>query len=75
MTPEQMDALGSDLFALFRKHNTSNFEAMGVCFSMACVCADDMGMSKLDAQKLFVGTWDEGGKDPEIAAYKKAPLA
>jgi hypothetical protein len=75
MSPEQMNMLSTELFALFRKHNPSNFDALGVCFSMACVCANDMGMSKLDAQKLFVRLWDEGGKDPEIAAYKKAHLA
>lgn len=72
MTPEQMEALSSELFALFRKHQPSNLDALGVCFSMACVCANDMGMSKMEAQKLFVQLWDEGGKDPEVAAYKKA---
>ena len=71
MTPEAMEALSNELFALFKKHHPTSFEAMGVCFSMACTCANQMGMSKLEAQTLFVRLWDDGGKDPEIAEYKR----
>ncbi len=71
MPTDKLELLSKELFELMRKHQPNNMEALGVLFSLACVCCDSMGLSKLEAQKLFVKLWDEGAKDPDIAAFKK----
>ena len=63
--------LTDELFELFKKHNPDPMMGLGVCFSMACVCAHLLGLNKLEAQKLFVKLWDEGAKDLEVAEFKR----